>query len=524
MVSPPHCSGSCRSCRHACSLGVNDLYPAHPLPFDKPREACGVFGVSASDHGYQVSPTIYHGLMALQHRGQEAAGLAVTNGNRKIRVYKNNGLVAEALTIKLLDRAWGNVGIGHVRYGTAGSTDLKNAQPYVFKSNQTQFSLAFNGNIANYDQLKRQLQMKGRIFQTDSDTEVIAKIIASTSIGTEDWVENLKLMTKFLDGSYSLLFLSRDGDIYAIRDPLGFKPLCYGVISEFGDGNEINVVSSESCAIDSTGGRLLGDVRPGEILHLDQANEVHREAVVSSPTGRRALCQFEFVYFARPDSVIDGISVGKVRERLGRNLARTHPVDSDNAVVVPVPDSGRSAALGYALESGHPYAEGLMKNRYVWRTFIQPGQAKRLSMVRQKLNPIKYIVKGKEVILIDDSIVRGTTMSQIVKLLRDAGAKKVHVRSSCPEVREPCYMGVDFPTKQELIVGCAERAHPDDYIDLVCEQIGADSLGYQTIDGLVNAIGLSRSELCLACLNGDYPLRQAPEVLSLEETFSQNRA
>ncbi len=518
MSCPPHCLGSCQFC------------PAKPrireyasIPFDKPREACGVFGVSAADHGYQVSSTIYHGLMALQHRGQEAAGLAVTNGNRKIRVYKEKGLVAEALTMDTLDQAWGNVGIGHVRYGTAGSSDLKNAQPFLLKNAQTQFSLAFNGNIANYDQLKNQLQNKGRIFQTDSDTEVIAKIIASTSIGTDDWIENLKLMTKFLDGSYSILFLTRDGDIFALRDPLGFKPLCYGVVEDTGDGNMINLVASESCAIDATGGDLLSDVKPGEIVHLDQAHEIHREAVVSNPSGRRALCQFEFVYFARPDSVIDGISVGKVRERLGVNLARSQPVDSNNAVVVPVPDSGRSAALGYAKESGHPFAEGLMKNRYVWRTFIQPGQAKRLSMVRQKLNPVKYIVKGKEVILIDDSIVRGTTMSQIVKMLRDAGAKKVHVRSSCPEVREPCYMGVDFPTKRELIVGCTEAESPEDYLDLICARIGADTLGYQTIEGLVDAIGLSKNELCLACLNGDYPLRQLPEVMSLETTFTTNR-
>lgn len=480
-----------------------------------------MFGVSASDHGYQVSSMIYHGLMALQHRGQEAAGLAVTNGSRKIRVYKNKGLVSNALSLKLLDRAWGNVGIGHVRYGTAGGSSLMNAQPYRFKSNQAEFALAFNGNIANYASLKRQLQDKGRIFQSDSDTEVIAKMIASTSIGTEDWVENLRFLTKFLDGSYSLLFLTREGDVYAIRDPLGFKPLCYGTVPS-NDGYNVNLVASETCALDACGAEFMGDVQPGEIVHLDPDGDVHTEIVISAPSDRRALCMFEFVYFARPDSVIDGIPVGKVRENLGKNLAKSHPVDSSNAVVVPVPDSGRSAALGFARESGLPIAEGLMKNRYVWRTFITPGQKNRLSLVRQKLNPVKYIIEGREVVLIDDSIVRGTTMSQIISLLKHAGAAKVHVRSSCPEVRAPCYMGVDFPTKRELIVGKLEVSNPDGYLDEICHLIGADSIGYNTIEGLVDAIGLPRNHLCLACLNGEYPLRAHPQAETIQETLGLN--
>lgn len=515
-----NCLGVCRFCQNDKSiLGIEKDFM-----FDKPHEACGVVGVSVPDHGYQIAQLLYHGLMALQHRGQEAAGLAVTNGTRKIQSYKRKGLVNEILTPEILDQMWGNVGIGHNRYGTAGSSELKNAQPYVLKNNQSTFALAFNGNIANYEDLKKRLMKKGRIFTCSSDTEVIAKIIGSTSIGTEDWVENLKLMSRFLDGSYCILFLTCEGDIYAIRDPLGFKPLCYGILEE--DENKVTIIASESCAIDAVEGNLIADVKPGEIVHLDQNREIHSEAIISSPIGRKALCQFEFVYFARPDSVIDGIPVEEVRVKLGKNLAKSQPVDSSSTVIVPVPDSGRSAALGYAMESGIPFREGLMKNRYVWRTFITPGQTNRLNLVRQKLNPVKSIIEGKEIVLIDDSIVRATTMGRIVSMVKSAGAKKVHVRISCPPVREPCYMGVDFPTKEELIAGKLEKQYPnqpDKVVEKICEFIGADSLGFQTIDGLVEAINGSCEELCLACLNGDYPLKQIPQA-SLEQTFSLNRA
>lgn len=447
--------------------------------------------------------------------------MAVTNGTRKIWNYRDLGLVSQALTPEVLDRHWGNVGIGHVRYGTAGSSDLKNAQPYLFRNNHTTFALAFNGNVANYDQLRKSLhEGKGRLFLSNSDTEVIAKAIASTSMATDDWVENLKFVSRFLDGSYSLLVLTRDGDLYVLRDPMGYKPLCYGTL-DLNEETVVNLASSESCAIDAVGGQFLDDVKPGELIHLAPGGNIHSEGFVPNRTSRTALCQFEFVYFARPDSVIDGVPVEEVRVKMGRNLAKTHPVDSHHAVVVPVPDSGRSAALGYARQSGHPFAEGLMKNRYVWRTFIMPGQEKREDMVRQKLNPIKSVVRGRDVVLVDDSIVRGTTMRQIVRMLKRAGAASVHVRIACPEVREPCYMGVDFPTRRELIVGKMEVAKPDDYLDAVRETIEADSLGYQTIDGLVDAIGLRKDQLCLACLDGNYPLRR--EAKNLEETFSSDR-
>ncbi|MCP4761356.1 MAG: amidophosphoribosyltransferase, partial [archaeon] len=359
-----------------------------------------------------------------------------------------------------------------------------------------------------------------RIFTTNGDSEVISQILASLSIGSGDWVEALKLLSRFLDGSYSLIFLTQEGDIYAIRDPLGFKPLCYGAIDS-DSSCKYHLVASESCAIDTVGGKLVNDVKPGEIIHLSVDEEIHSELIISG--SRKALCMFEFVYFARPDSIIDGISVAKSRYKLGRNLAKIHPVDSKNAVIVPVPDSGRSASIGFSNESGIPYGEGLMKNRYVWRTFIMPGQSNRANKVRQKLNPVKEIISGKEVVLIDDSIVRGTTTAFIIKMLKQAGAAKVHVRISCPPVIEPCYMGVDFPTKSELIAGKTQTEDPITFVEKIRKIIGADSLGYQTIDGLAEAIGLPKDQLCLACLNGDYPLKNDPRKLNLEETFSTQR-
>ncbi|MHA1338563.1 MAG: amidophosphoribosyltransferase [Promethearchaeota archaeon] len=482
------------------------------------REKCGVFGVLAHNKYQQVSQMIYHGLMALQHRGQEAAGLSIVNGSKQLFTYKDKGLVFQALTPEILKQYWGNVSIGHVRYGTAGSTSVANAQPYQFNSTHNSFSICFNGNIANYEYLKEEQIKKGRIFTTNSDTEVIANIIASNYNETHDWVESLKVLTDKLDGSYSLLVLTPNGDLYAIRDPAGIKPLCLGN-TEFNCQHDL--IASESCAIDINVGKFIRDIKPGEILRLSINEEPKTECVIKGK--RIAHCMFEYVYFARPDSILDGISVAKARRRMGQNLAKSHPVDSDNAVVVPVPDSGRSGSIGFAEESGIPYGEGLMKNRYVWRTFIMPGQARRISMVREKLNPVKSVIKDKEVVLIDDSIVRGTTTQFIVKLLKEAGAAKVHVRITCPEIKEPCYMGVDFPTKDELIVGKEELLSHTDYVERICKHIGADSLGYQTIDGLVDAIKLPKENLCLACLNGDYPLKNDPRRLDLAKIFTKDR-
>ncbi|MBD3353245.1 MAG: amidophosphoribosyltransferase [Candidatus Lokiarchaeota archaeon] len=508
------CSNEFSGCKNKASCSSTRYYKS----IFKPRERCGVFGILAHDVRQQVSQLVYHGLMALQHRGQEAAGLSIVNGKRKIFTHKGHGLVFQVLTPEVIRQYWGNVSIGHVRYGTAGSSSIKNAQPHYFTSTNLSFSLAFNGNIANYCDLKEQLISRGRVFTTNSDTEVIANILASLYLEQHDWTYALRKITEYLDGSYSLILLTKNSEIYALRDPLGIKPLCYGKLNDHCD---YDIFASESCAIDSIGGKFVDDLKPGEIIKTSINEQLHSEYIV--PSQKRALCMFEFVYFARPDSIIDGVSVAQARTRLGKNLAKSCPVDSSNAVVVPVPDSGRSGSIGFAEESGIPYKEGLMKNRYVWRTFIMPGQQRRNTMVRQKLNPIKSAINGKEVVLIDDSIVRGTTTRFIVKLLKEAGATKVHVRITCPEVREPCFMGVDFPTKNELIVGKEELLNNDNYIETVREHIGADSLGYQTIDGLVQAIGLPRNELCLACLNGDYPLKEDPRCLNLSETFSTNR-
>lgn len=486
------------------------------------KDKCGVFGVLAHDPSKQVSQLTYNGLMALQHRGQEAAGLSVVNGTNNIYTYKDLGMVSQVLSPKILASMWGNVSIGHVRYGTAGTATADNAQPYHFKTNHISFALAYNGNIVNYELLKRDLMKKGRIFTSDADTEIIAQIIATELVETNNFVESLKNTANYLDGAYSLIILTQTGELYGVRDPTGFKPLCYGQFEDE-DGCLHDVIASETCALDALGAKHIGDVGAGEILYAARGEKIRIIDKIPNENYRKAICMFEYVYFARPDSYLDGVSVETARHKLGMNLARTNPVDPDNAVIVPVPDSGRSASLGFSQVSGIPYVEGLMKNRYVWRTFIQPGQEKRLSMVRQKLNPVKSSISGKEVILIDDSIVRGTTTAFIVKLLKQAGALKVHVRISCPPVIEPCYMGIDFPTKGELIAGKWQIKDPENFVERIREFIGADSLGYQSIDGLVKSIGLGKDKICMACLNGDYPVKSDLDKIALETTFSKSR-
>ncbi|WP_457556749.1 amidophosphoribosyltransferase [Candidatus Harpocratesius sp.] len=467
---------------------------------DVPHEECGIIGVVAKDPSVHVSQTIFQGLMALQHRGQEAAGISIVDANKSIHTYKQEGLVFEALTQEVLSKLWGNVGIGHVRYGTAGSGDILNAQPFHYETTQAPpFSIAFNGNITNYPILKEQLKSKGRIFLTNGDTEVIANLLASNHLVTENWVENLTFTTRLLDGAFSLILLTNEGDIYIYRS--GNKPLCIGIVKSM--NTELYIVASESCAISSLGGTLIRDVEPGEIVHVHQDHFFHQEIRIPVQPHH---CIFEYVYFARGDSIIDKRSVHRTREQLGRILAREEKSQFSNAIVVPVPDSGRSAALGYASESNIPYDEGLMKNRYVFRSFIAPSQAERMNLVRMKLNAVATIIKDKEVILFDDSIVRGTTMTRIVRLLREAGATKVHVRSSSPPIADPCFYGVDFPSHQELIFGrkILLSHNYEEAIELIRKEIGADSLQYLSIKGLIKAIDLPEKDLCLACLNGKY--------------------
>jgi amidophosphoribosyltransferase len=497
---------------------------------DKPIETCGVFGVTSDDIGFSVTKLLYKGLIALQHRGQESSGISILKVGGKIHTYKKKGLVSKVLSQKTLSQFWGNVGIGHNRYATTGSEFYETPeyiQPFHYKNNEIEFSIAFNGTIPVYEQIKKKMDNMGRVFTTDTDTEVIAQLIASIAMGTEDWPEILKIASRFLDGSYSLVLLTSDGDIYAIRDPKGFKPLCIGELKT--DERNYYFVASESCAIDNVGAKLLRDVEPGEIVHLSHQKDIHSEMVLRAE--RTALCQFEFVYFARPDSIIDGVSVAEARVRMGENLAKAdiqflNPEFKKNAIVVPVPDSGRSAAVGYAKETGLPYVEGLMKNRYVWRTFIMPEQARRKTAVKEKLNPIKSVIQGKEVILLDDSIVRGTTMKQIVSLLKDKGkAKSVHVRISCPPVVGACYMGIDFPTTEELIAGKSKKEFGEqEYIEEIRKTIGADSLLYQTIEDLKESIGKRESQLCLACLSGEYPLKNADKITEMGESVSKSRS
>lgn len=496
---------------------------------DKPHEHCAVFGVTCDDIGFSVSKFLYNGLIAQQHRGQESSGISIMKTGGNIYTYKKKGLVSKVLNNKVLSQFTGNVGIGHNRYATTGATEfdsLEYIQPLHYRNNDIEFSLAFNGTIPVFDEIKKKMDDMGRVFITDTDTEVIAQLIASIAMGTEDWPEVLKLASRFLDGSYSLILMTKAGDIYAIRDPLGFKPLCIGELKT--EQRNLSFIASESCAIDAVNGTFLRDVTPGEIVHLSHQKAIHSEMVLKS--NRTALCQFEFVYFARPDSIIDGVSVAEARLRMGINLAKRDPLLKDpnireNAIVVPVPDSGRSSAVGYARESKLEYVEGLMKNRYVWRTFIMPGKDKRKAAVKEKLNPIKSFIEGKDVILLDDSIVRGTTTKQIVSLLREAGgAKSVHVRISCPPVISACYMGIDFPTTDELIAGKNKKKFGDDnYIEEIKKSIGADSLLYQTIEDLKLAIGKKESELCLACLNRDYPLKCIEKLTEMERSIKTSR-
>jgi len=494
---------------------------------DKPIEQCAVFGVTCDDIGFSVSHLLYQGLIALQHRGQESTGISVLKTGGKIYTYKQRGLVSKVLHKRKLAQYWGNVGIGHNRYATTGTTEprsLDYLQPLHYNNNEIEFSLAFNGTIPIYDDIKQKMDEMGRVFVTNTDTEVIAQLLASLSLGSEDWPEILKIASRFLDGSYSLIILTDQGDIYAMRDPLGFKPLCIGELKS--EKRNIYFVASESCAIDAVGGKFLRDVAPGEIVHLSHQKDIHSEMVLKSD--RTALCQFEFVYFARPDSIIDGVSVAEARLRMGASIAQNdllldNSEFAENAIVVPVPDSGRGAAVGYAKETNIPYVEGLMKNTYVWRTFIMPGQENRAAAVKEKLNPIKSMIEGKDVILFDDSIVRGTTLKTIVSLIKAAGAKSVNVRIACPPVISACYMGIDFPTREELLAGRFQKEYGGTFIEEIRKNIGADSLMYQTLEDLKNSIGKNESELCLACLTGDYPLKCVEKLDEIGNTIKNGR-
>ncbi len=477
-----------------------DILPRDGDPTLGPRkrnEYCGVAGFSSS---LDVSRFLYFSLRALQHRGQESAGIA-TYRNNTISVYKGMGLVHEVFNSSILDSLSSNVGIGHVRYSTMGGSKPENAQPIHIYTMEHEIAVAHNGEIVNVEELKNFLGSMGSAFVTKSDSEVIARLLAY-EITKHGVIQGLKNTVRRLVGAFSLALLI-DDRLFAIRDPLGIRPLALGKISD-GYG-----VASESTAFHALGGEFLRDVLPGEIV------EIKKDGFVTHYVFERknkAHCMFEYVYFARADSVIDGRSVYEVRRKIGRILAREHPAKAD--FVIPVPDSGRAHALGYAEESGIPYAEGLMKNRYVERTFIMPSQESRVMEINMKLSPVKSVIENRSIVLVDDSIVRGNTMRKIVKMLKDAGAREVHVRIGSPPIIAPCYLGIDMKTRDQFIA--TGRS-----IEEIARIIGADSLGYISIDGLVEAIGLPGNDICLGCLTGRYPVPIKGEKIRFQSDLEE---
>ncbi|MGI6004967.1 MAG: amidophosphoribosyltransferase [Christensenellales bacterium] len=452
---------------------------------DRMSEECGVIG-AFDPTGAPVGDILYYGLYALQHRGQESAGIAVSDG-AKIHYLKDKGLVTECFQsgAALEDLGAGYLGIGHVRYSTAGDKQMVNAQPLVIRYGGGDLALAHNGNLINAGAIRGYIQSRGGILQTDVDTEVIANLIARRS--HMPLVEALSATSADIQGSYALVLLTED-KLLAMRDPLGIRPLALG------KAGDAYVVASESCAFDAVGGELIRDIRPGEILVADRDGLHSHQTQVPLHSD---LCIFEFVYFARTDTQMDGISVYEAREKAGMLLAKKHPVEAD--IVVGVPDSAIPAAIGYSKASGIPYGEGLAKNRYVGRTFIQPQQAQREESVKIKLNALKKNVQGKRVVLVDDSIVRGTTSRKIVEMLRSAGAREVHMRISSPQVTHPCYFGIDIAEPTELIGAGMD-------VEGIRQRIGADSLAYLTLGDLLKTVEGSGCGFCHGCFNGNYPM------------------
>ena len=450
------------------------------------HEECGVFGVRLPERG-DVASLAYYALYSLQHRGQESAGIAV-NDDGVIRAYRNVGLVGDVFRPeRLAALGQGSIAVGHVRYGTTGSDNQRNVQPILVNHYKGRMALAHNGNLTNSHALRRELESRGSIFQTTTDSEVIAYLIVQERLRAPSIEEAVSAAMERLEGAYSLV-ISSPSKLIAVRDPHGFRPLCMG---ELRDGSV--VFASESCALDAIGARFLRDVRPGEIVVADARGvrgiETHCGKVPKS------LCVFEFIYFARPDSVIDGSSVHVARQRAGAFLALEHPVQAD--VVIGVPDSGLDAALGYARQSGIPYGMGFIKNKYIGRTFISPTQALRESEVSIKLNPIRSVVAGKRVVLIDDSIVRGTTCRRTIDLLRKAGAREIHMRVSAPPFVSECYYGTDIDDRDKLIA-----THHS--VEEIAKIIGVDSLGYLSLENVVK-LADSTSGFCTACFGGGYP-------------------
>ena len=466
---------------------INEFYS------DGLHEECGVFGAYDLD-GEDVASSIYYGLFALQHRGQESCGIAVsdTEGPKgKVLSTKGMGLVNEVFDAEKLQKLKGNIGVGHVRYSTAGASNSQNVQPLVLNYVKGILMLAHNGNLVNAPELRKELEYTGAIFQTTIDSEVIAYLIARERLNTRNVEDAVKNAMKKLKGAYSLV-ISSPRKLIGARDPFGFRPLVIG------KRDNTYVLASETFALDAVGAEFVRDVKPGEIVMLDKDGISSDESLC---TMKPARCIFEYIYFARPDSYVDGVSVYNSRIMAGKILAQMHPVEAD--IVVGVPDSGNAAAMGFALQSNIPYGVGFVKNSYVGRTFIKPKQSARESSVNIKLNALKEVVRGKRVVMVDDSIVRGTTSGHIVQMLRDAGATEVHVRISSPPFLYPCYFGTDVPSCEQLI------AH-DHTVGQICELIGADSLGYLDGERLPELIE-GETGYCDACFSGKYPVEPPEE-------------
>jgi amidophosphoribosyltransferase len=461
---------------------------------DGPRDECGVFGIYAPDH--DVARLAYFALFALQHRGQESAGIATAVRGGNIMAIRDQGLVAQVFSEHMLRSLVGEMGIGHVRYSTTGSSQWENSQPIVRDDRRT-LALAHNGNLINAVELHAELQAGGVSLQSTSDSEIIAALLAThPAERLEDAVADV---LPRLRGAFSTVVLT-DDSVIAFRDPHGLRPLALGMIQDPDGGRASYCVASESCAFDLIGAKFLREVEPGELITLTDGGFRTRMIVQGE---RRAFCVFEYIYFARPDSKMAGTVLQAARARMGENLWQEAPVEAD--LVIPVPDSGNAAARGLARAAGLPQDDGFIKNRYVARTFIQPGQELRRHGLRLKFNPLSEVVSGKRLIVVDDSIVRGNTMPGIVQMLRDAGAAEVHIRISSPPIKNPCHYGIDMSSREEMI------AHGRT-VDEVCREIGADSLHYLSLDGVYRAVRGSRSSHCDACFSGDYPLAGTEEA------------
>ena len=459
------------------------------------HESCGVFGIYAPSE--DVARLTFFALFALQHRGQESAGIATTDGEG-IQVFADMGLVSQVFSEESLSSLTGNIAIGHNRYSTRGSNRITNVQPIVVGEGSNTIAVAHNGNIINAEYLHKELCERGYSFHSSTDTEVIANLILSST--ENDWVGRIKYAMKRLKGAYSLTIMTRDA-LFGVRDPLGVRPLCLGKV------NGGWVIASESCALDHIGASVEKEIEPGEIVSIN-AGGVDSHSIAA---GRRGFCVFEYLYFARPDSVINGRLLYQARQAMGAGLAEEYPVDAD--LVMGVPDSATAAGVGYAIRSGIPLGEGLIKNRYVGRTFIEPHQRIRDLGVKLKFNPMPQVLSGKRVVLVDDSIVRGTTTPKVIGLLRRAGAREVHMRICAPPLRYPCFFGVDMATQRELIA--AHKTVPE-----IKDFIGADSLGYLSLEGLFKALALPKDIFCTACFTGDYPIpvQLGMDKLALEAT------